>query len=206
MTISEQYPVGGLASPGNTAAVNMANFGDPILWNTTFQYHFMQYFWPELEVNYEYWPNGEHQGLSQVLLTPGIIFGRFPIGMDSPTRPINLIFGVGYQFAVTPNPGRQKQCGRHRADNLLSRCSVDSARARLENEESTMKISARNQLKGKILEVKKGTTTAHVRVEIAPGKVITSSITNEAVDDLGLKVGGSAIVVIKASSVFIATE
>jgi len=47
-----------------------------------------------------------------------------------------------------------------------------------------MKISARNQLKGKILEVKKGTTTAHVRVEIAPGKVITSSMTNEAVDDL----------------------
>jgi molybdopterin-binding protein len=69
-----------------------------------------------------------------------------------------------------------------------------------------MKISARNQLKGKILEVKKGTTTAHVRVEIAPGKVITSSITNEAVDDLKLKPGGSAIVVIKASSVLIATE
>ena len=104
MTISEQYPVGGLSSPGNTASVNMTNFGDPVLWNTTFQYHFMQYFWPELEVNYEYWPNGEHQGLSQVLLTPGIIFGRFPIAMDSPTRPVNLIFGVGYQFAVTPTP------------------------------------------------------------------------------------------------------
>jgi len=104
MTFSQQYPVGGLASPGNTAAVNMANYGDPFLWNTTFQYHFMQYFWPELEVNYEYWPNGEHQGLSQVLLTPGIIFGRFKIGMDSPTRPINLIFGAGYQIAVTPNP------------------------------------------------------------------------------------------------------
>jgi hypothetical protein len=55
----------------------------------------------ELEVNYEYWPNGEHQGLSQVLLTPGIIFGRFKIGMDSPTRPINLIVGAGYQVAVT---------------------------------------------------------------------------------------------------------
>jgi len=104
MTISEQFPVGGLASPGNTATVNMTNYGDPILWNTTFQYHFMEYFWPELEVNYEYWPNGEHQGLSQVLLTPGIIFGRFPIAMDSPTRPVNLIFGVGYQFAVTPTP------------------------------------------------------------------------------------------------------
>jgi hypothetical protein len=100
MTISEQFPVSALASPGNTPAVNMTNFGDPILWNTVFQYHFMQYFWPELEVNYEYWPNGEHVGLSQVLLTPGIIFGRFPLG---PPRQ-NLIFGVGYQFAVTPNP------------------------------------------------------------------------------------------------------
>ncbi len=69
-----------------------------------------------------------------------------------------------------------------------------------------MKISARNQLKGKILEVKKGTTTAHVRVEIAPGMVVTSSITNEAVDDLGLKVGGTAIVVVKASDVLIALE
>ena len=69
-----------------------------------------------------------------------------------------------------------------------------------------MKISARNQLKGKILEVKKGTTTAHIRVEIGPGQVITSSITNEAVDDLGLKVGGTAIVIIIASNVIIAVE
>ncbi|MFZ0607667.1 MAG: TOBE domain-containing protein [Xanthobacteraceae bacterium] len=66
-----------------------------------------------------------------------------------------------------------------------------------------MKLSARNQIKGKILEVKKGATTAHVRVEIAPGHVITSSITNEAVDELGLKAGGAAIVVIKASDVMI---
>src|ERR1700693_557084 len=105
--ISTQIPVGALASPGNTPSVNMRNFGDPILWNTTFQYHFMQYFWPELEVNYEYWPNGEHSGLNQVLLTPGIIFGRFKIGMDSPTRPVNLIVGAGYQVAVTPNPVTQ---------------------------------------------------------------------------------------------------
>ena len=98
MTISQQYPVAayGMGSTGTT----LTNFGDPILWNTVFQYHFMQYFWPELEVNYEYWPNGEHSGLSQVLLTPGIVFGRFPLG---PARQ-NLIFGVGYQFAVTPNP------------------------------------------------------------------------------------------------------
>jgi len=66
-----------------------------------------------------------------------------------------------------------------------------------------MKLSARNQIKGRILEVKKGATTAHVRVEIAPGQVITASITNEAVEELGLKAGDAAIVVIKASDVMI---
>jgi molybdopterin-binding protein len=69
-----------------------------------------------------------------------------------------------------------------------------------------MRISARNQIKGKILEVKKGATTSHVRVEIAPGQVVTASITNEAVEDLGLKSGQAAIVVIKASDVMIAVE
>jgi len=69
-----------------------------------------------------------------------------------------------------------------------------------------MRISARNQFKGKILEVKKGATTAHIRLEIAPGQVITSSITNEAVDELGLKVGGTAIAIIKASNVMIAVD
>lgn len=66
-----------------------------------------------------------------------------------------------------------------------------------------MKLSARNQIKGKVLEVKKGATTAHVRVEIAPGQVITASITNEAVEELGLRAGDAAIVVIKASDVMI---
>jgi len=102
-TFSQQYPVDSIG-PAPKTGTTIGNFGDPVLWNTTFQYHFMQYFWPELEVNYEFWPNGIHQGLSQVLLTPGIIFGRFKIGMDSPTRPINLIIGAGYQVAVTPNP------------------------------------------------------------------------------------------------------
>jgi molybdopterin-binding protein len=70
----------------------------------------------------------------------------------------------------------------------------------------TMKISARNQLKGKIVDVKKGATTAHVRVEIAPGQIITASITNEAVDELGLQVGTAAVAVIKASNVMIALD
>jgi len=64
-----------------------------------------------------------------------------------------------------------------------------------------MRISARNQIKGKVVEVKKGATTSHVRVQI-----VTASITNEAVDDLGLKVGAAVTAVIKASDVMIAID
>jgi molybdopterin-binding protein len=71
---------------------------------------------------------------------------------------------------------------------------------------SGFRLSARNQITGKIVEVRKGATTSHVRVDIGNGNVITSSITNEAVDELGLKAGGNAIVVIKASDVMIAVE
>ena len=65
------------------------------------------------------------------------------------------------------------------------------------------KLSARNQLKGKIIEVKKGTTTSHVRIDIGNGVVITSAITNEGVADLNLKAGDEAWAVIKASDVMI---
>jgi molybdopterin-binding protein len=58
-------------------------------------------------------------------------------------------------------------------------------------------------LKGKIIEVKKGTTTSHVRIDIGNGIVITSAITNEAVADLNLKAGDEAWAVIKASDVMI---
>jgi molybdopterin-binding protein len=69
-----------------------------------------------------------------------------------------------------------------------------------------MKLSARNQIKGKVVEVKKGATTAHVRVDIGNGQIITSSITNEAIDELGVKTGGAVIVVVKASDVMIAVD
>jgi molybdopterin-binding protein len=69
-----------------------------------------------------------------------------------------------------------------------------------------MRISARNQIKGTVLEVTKGATTSHVRVDIGGGQVVTSSITNEAVDDLALKTGGKVIVVVKASDVMIAVD
>jgi molybdopterin-binding protein len=66
-----------------------------------------------------------------------------------------------------------------------------------------MNLSARNQMKGKVVEVRKGTTTAHVLIEPSNGSVVTSSITNEAVDELNLKVGDTVSAVIKASDVMI---
>jgi molybdopterin-binding protein len=69
-----------------------------------------------------------------------------------------------------------------------------------------MRISARNQLKGSVVEVTKGATTSHVRVDIGNGQIVTSSITNESVDDLGIKAGGKVTVVIKASDVMIAVD
>jgi molybdopterin-binding protein len=67
-----------------------------------------------------------------------------------------------------------------------------------------VKLSARNQLYGRIVEVRKGSTTAHIRLDIGNGVIVTSSITNEAVDELGLAVGDQAIAVIKASDVMVA--
>ena len=66
-----------------------------------------------------------------------------------------------------------------------------------------MRISARNQLKGTVMEVKRGQTTAHVRIELGPGSIITSSITNEAVDELGLAPGDRVTAIIKASDVMV---
>ncbi len=69
-----------------------------------------------------------------------------------------------------------------------------------------MRISARNQIRGTVVEVKKGATTSHVRVDIGGGQIMTASITNEAVDELGIKAKGSVTVVVKASDVMIAVD
>jgi molybdopterin-binding protein len=68
-----------------------------------------------------------------------------------------------------------------------------------------MKLSARNQLKGKITDVKKGATTTHVRIDIG-GQIIIASITNESADELKLEKGKTAYAVIKASSVIVGVD
>jgi molybdopterin-binding protein len=68
-----------------------------------------------------------------------------------------------------------------------------------------MKISARNRLKGKILEVKKGTTTAHVKIDVG-GQIVTAAITNESVDEMKLAAGQAAYAIVKASDVMVGID
>lgn len=68
-----------------------------------------------------------------------------------------------------------------------------------------MKISARNVIKGKITDVVKGATTAHVRIDVG-GTILTASITNEAVDELSLAKGMAVSAVIKSSDVMVAID
>jgi hypothetical protein len=77
----------------------MQRLGAPVAYNTAFQYRLFRYFWPELEVNYTWWPNGEKTGVNQVFLTPGMVIGRIPIHDR-----VGLTFGAGYQVAVTHHP------------------------------------------------------------------------------------------------------
>ncbi len=78
---------------------NLRNIGVSILTNVTFQYHLAEHLWPELELNDIYWTSGPRAGRNQLVLTPGIIFGRFALNKYS-----NFIIGVGYQVAVSPSP------------------------------------------------------------------------------------------------------
>lgn len=67
-------------------------------------------------------------------------------------------------------------------------------------------ISARNQLRGKVVEVKEGAVNGHVAIELPCGYKVKGSITNEAIDQLGLKVGGEAVAIIKATEVMVGVE
>ena len=69
-----------------------------------------------------------------------------------------------------------------------------------------MKLSARNILKGTVTKITRGAVNSEVTLRLEAGTEVVSIITNESVDSLGLKLGGSAYAVIKASSVMIAVD
>lgn len=69
-----------------------------------------------------------------------------------------------------------------------------------------MKLSTRNQLAGRVTAITAGEAMAVVKVELAAGQFITSSITREAVEDLGLSVGREVVVLIKSTEVALGVE
>jgi molybdopterin-binding protein len=67
-----------------------------------------------------------------------------------------------------------------------------------------MRLSARNQLKGRVIELRRGVVTASVKVDVGGGNVVTAIVSVEAVDELQLAVGRPATVIIKATEVMLA--
>jgi hypothetical protein len=84
----------GISVPDNGAQPTQA--GTPILWNTSLQYHLFDYLWPEVELNYSYWPNGSRDGIQQLYITPGVVFGKFKIHDR-----LGFTIGGGLQIPVT---------------------------------------------------------------------------------------------------------
>ncbi len=69
-----------------------------------------------------------------------------------------------------------------------------------------MKLSARNQLKGTIIEIQEGAVNGIVKLDIGGGNTISSTISMSAIQELNLKVGSPACAVIKATSVMIGVD
>ena len=82
---------------GGALPVNsLSLLGRVILSNTTFQYHPQRFLWPEAEINSTFWKGGPNDGKKQTFVTPGFIFGRFPI-----RHRIAVVAGAGFQIATT---------------------------------------------------------------------------------------------------------
>ena len=69
-----------------------------------------------------------------------------------------------------------------------------------------MKLSARNQFKGTVVEIQEGAVNGIVKIDIGGGNVISATISMSSIKELGLQVGGSAYAVIKATSVMVGVD
>ena len=67
-------------------------------------------------------------------------------------------------------------------------------------------ISARNQLVGTIESIKEGAVNGHVSLKLADGNRVTGSITNEAIEALGLEEGSAAVAIVKSTDVLVAVD
>ena len=69
-----------------------------------------------------------------------------------------------------------------------------------------MKLSARNQLKGKVVGIEEGAVNGVVTIDIGGGNQVAATITMKSIQELGLQVGSEAYAVIKSSSVMVAVD
>jgi len=75
------------------------SLGTPVALNSTAQYHLGKILWPEMEVNYTWWPNGAHEGLNQVFIMPGLGLGQIELAGR-----VRLMIGAGCQIAASEHP------------------------------------------------------------------------------------------------------
>ncbi|MFZ0761075.1 MAG: hypothetical protein WAM69_14095, partial [Candidatus Sulfotelmatobacter sp.] len=75
---------------------NEATIGRNLAWNNTFQYRILKKIWPETEVNFTHYYQGEHGGNTSVYLTPGLVLGRIHLWQH-----LGLTVGGGFEIAVT---------------------------------------------------------------------------------------------------------
>jgi len=128
------------------------------------------------------------------------IMGRGPDGKERPEaygKPrgdATFGGGDGILLLLAPASGRDN----HAAGARPAPRSIGS-------QERAMKISARNVLKGTVVDIKKGATTAHVLIDVN-GAIVTAAITNESVDDLKLVKGKAVYAVVKSSDVMVGVE
>jgi molybdate transport system regulatory protein len=85
-------------------------------------------------------------------------------------------------------------------------CAIIKASSVMIATEEIKGISARNQLAGKVVAIKKGAVNGHVSIELADGVVVKGSITNEAIEALGLTEGAQAVAVVKSTDVMVGVE
>ena len=69
-----------------------------------------------------------------------------------------------------------------------------------------MKLSARNQFKGKIVDIQEGAVNGIVKIDIGGGNVMSATISMNAIRELGLEVGKEAYAVVKATSVMVGID
>ena len=126
-------------------------------------------------------------------VTEGAVNGVVAISLGDATIKANITMEAVEQLGLAEG---KEACAIIKASNVMFAVG----------DEPLKNIAARNQLPGTITSIKKGAVNGHVVLELADGNKITGSITNEAIEQLGLAEGGKALAIIKSTDVIVGVE